>query len=116
MKQIKVICEKCNGVVETSEDLVTATQFFPVVAYHSSCYIDDVKSSKGLMLSATPLNGVGYTLIAITVALIGVIGMIGTLYLGKINLFFLLVLIPLVYRLYSYFIYERPLKRLVNNE
>ena len=104
----KVICEKCNGTIESSADLVTTTAILPVVAYHEDCFVDHLKGGKGVFISGYPLNGLSSNISAIVVAILAIISLI---FFDTMAIFFFASLVPLAYRLYSYFIYERPLKK-----
>lgn len=107
MKQRKVICEKCNGAVESSGDLVTDVVGLSAVAYHEHCYMSDLRKARGFLLSGRPLNswiGNFSTLLMVIPALISLFNF------KEIGFVFFISLIPIGYRLYSYFTYERPLK------
>ena len=112
MKNAKVICEKCNGVVESGEDLVTTTLFLPVVAYHEDCFVDHLKGSRGFILSGVPINGLYSNITTILCVILAIISLV---FFESMAILFFASLIPISYRLYSYFIYERPLKNLDNH-
>ncbi|MBU5593644.1 hypothetical protein KQI76_00535 [Amphibacillus sp. MSJ-3] len=104
----KVICEKCNGRIETIEDLVTDVIVLSVKPYHEKCYMRDLKGGPGFFLSGRPLNGwagnIGF-IVAILIAMISLVSY------KKLAFLFFFSLIPIAYRLYSYFVYEYPLKK-----
>ena len=107
LKPSKVICEKCNGTIESNGELVTDTLILSVVAHHEHCYSDHLKRGRGFFLTGEPLNGweanVGFFLAIIS-------AIISLIFFDDIAILFLISLIPIGYRLYSYFVYERLLK------
>ncbi|WP_440896073.1 hypothetical protein ACS127_16300 [Amphibacillus sp. Q70] len=108
MNRTRVICEKCNGPIESSGDLVTDVVVLSVVAYHEDCYANELKRGSGFFLSGRPLNSWSANL----VFLLAVIAALSTLFFFKDWYFlFLACLIPIGYRLYSFFVYEWPLKK-----
>lgn len=108
MKRRKVICEKCNGTIDSNENLVTDIVVLSVVAYHEDCYGSDLKRGRGFFLSGQPLNGWVGNMSFFLSLILSIIVLIS--YQDWI-LLFLVSLIPIVYRLYSYFYYERLLKK-----
>ena len=108
MKRRKVICEKCYGEIESSEELVTDILVLSVVAYHEKCYGSDLKRGGGLILSGQPLNGWMGNATFILSLIFSIVVLIS---FQDWFLLFLVSLIPIVYRLYSYFYYERLLKK-----
>ena len=107
MKQRKVICEYCNGIIEDNDDLITSFLIYYVVAYHEKCFADHISNKEGLILPGMPLNGRLFnisTFIATTFAAVGL------LFSTPTDFIFLIFLIPILTRLYSYFTYERRLR------
>jgi len=108
MVATKVICDKCNGVIDSREDLVTDIVVLSVTPYHEDCYVRDLKRGRGFFLSGQALNGwagnFGF-LLAVIIAIISLI------FYDELAILFFFSLIPIAYRLYSYFIYEHPLKK-----
>lgn len=107
MKHTKVICEKCNGEVVSSADLVTDTYVVGVVAYHERCYVQDIKGGRSFFLSNVPLNGFASNLTTIFTI---IIALLLAIFADSERVIALLAIIPLGYRLYSYLVYERHLK------
>lgn len=102
----KVICERCNGEVTSEYDLVTDTNVFSVVAYHVDCYGKVLKQGKSFFLGNQPLNGAVSNFMTILLVIFTVI----LFFTGYFFPVFIL-LVVLFYRGYSYFVYERPLRR-----
>lgn len=104
----KVICEKCDGLIESDEDLITDIVVLSVVAYHEDCYVKELKRGTGFFLSGRPLNSwaanLGF-LLALIIALSTIF------FFEDWFLLFFACLIPIAYRLYSFFVYEWPLKK-----
>lgn len=105
----KVICERCNGEVTQEYDLVTDTNVLSVVAYHVECYGKDLRQGKAFFLGNEPLNGKVFNFITILSVILS------TILFFTINFFYGLLPLPLLfYRGYSFFVYERPIKRKKN--
>ena len=102
MKQKLVLCEKCTGVIEYRYDLVTAILMFAVVPYHEACFASDLKGGKSFFLDHQPLNGFSGNVIFILSIMIALILLLFT----DIKWYAIIFLIPICYRIYSYFIYE----------
>src|SRR5690625_5707349 len=106
MKQRKVICEYCNGIIENNDDLITCFLIYYVVAYHEKCFADHISNKEGLILPDMPLNGRLFnisTFIATTFAAVGL------LFTTPTEFIFLIFLIPFLIRLNSYFTFVRML-------
>lgn len=103
----KVYCEKCSGEIKYRDDLTTARLILEVVPYHNECYAQDLKSAKTVFLENQPINGTSGNFVAAS----SVFFMILTLLLfdGSQRFISILFLIPLLYRIYSYVVYERVL-------
>ncbi|TCT24650.1 hypothetical protein EDD68_105107 [Melghiribacillus thermohalophilus] len=109
MPRKKVYCEKCTDEIKYRDDLTTARLFVEVVPYHNDCYAKDLKSAKTFFLDNQPINGTSGNFL----------GIISVFFI----LFFLLIVdgleqivafafvIPLLYRVYSYVVYERHLEK-----
>lgn len=95
-------------MIESSEDLITDLAVIFIVAYHQDCYAKELKHGSGLYLSGRPLNGLASDLIFILFIFIAIFSLI---FFEVMSIIFFISLIPLAYRFYSYFIYERPLKK-----
>ncbi|WP_108671864.1 hypothetical protein [Peribacillus acanthi] len=104
-----VYCDKCYREVEVRGDLVTTTMFLEVVPYHEECYAKDLKGVKTFLVSNQPLNGFSGNFTAIVALLF----MLGMLVFAEESLKWMsfLAIIPIIYRLYSYIVYERHLDK-----
>lgn len=101
-----VYCEKCSKEIKFRGDLVTATLFFVIVAYHEDCYVKDLKGFRGLLLDNQPLNGFSGNFLFIMSILVG----IGFSF-GSMKWVSIVALIPIVYRLFSFYMFERLLEK-----
>ncbi|PEJ59020.1 MULTISPECIES: hypothetical protein [unclassified Bacillus (in: firmicutes)] len=104
-----VHCDRCSQEIRIRGDLVTATMFFQVVPYHEDCYAKDLKGAKTLILNNQPINGFSgnfLTFIAIVVFIL-------SFFINDETMIYLSILsaIPIIYRLYSFIIYERHLEK-----
>ncbi|SFC34658.1 hypothetical protein SAMN02799633_00529 [Bacillus sp. UNCCL81] len=104
-----VHCDRCLKEIRIRGDLVTATMFFQVVPYHEDCYAKDLKGAKTLFLNNQPINGFSgnfLTLLAFAV-------FIASFFIDDNSMIYLsvLALIAILYRLYSFFIFERHLEK-----
>lgn len=104
-----VHCDKCLKEIRIRGDLVTATMFFQVVPYHEDCYGKDLKGAKTLFLNNQPINGFSgnfLTLLAFAI-------FIASLIIDEETMIYLsiLSLIAIMYRVYSFIIYERHLEK-----
>src|SRR5690625_2159740 len=106
MKQRKVICEYCNGIIENNDDLITCYVIYYVVAYHEKCLADHISNKEGLILPDMPLNG---RLFNISTFIASTLTAVGLLFTTLTDLIFLIFLSIMLLRLHSYFTYERRL-------
>ncbi|CEG27173.1 hypothetical protein [Bacillus sp. B-jedd] len=97
-----VVCEKCAGVIKNRDDLVTAVLIYAVVPYHESCYAKDLKGAKTFFLDNQPLNGFSGNLIFILSIIIAFLWLL----FADSKWYSIIALLPIGYRIYSYFIYE----------
>ncbi|SEO82028.1 hypothetical protein SAMN04488134_113105 [Amphibacillus marinus] len=104
----KILCEKCNDEILGIEELVTDNHLFDVVAYHELCYARDIKRGKGFFLAGQPINSVMGNCSFFLAALAFLVSFFIE---GMFPLFTLVLAIPISYRAYSYFMFERPLKK-----
>lgn len=108
MDKKKVFCERCADTVKNKEELITAIRIIDVVAYHEECFARDIKGSKTFILDNTPLNGFASNFITVIIVIIGLFFLLFASTPEKyISLF---AIIPIFYRLYSYFMFERKLE------
>lgn len=101
-----VICNKCHYLIEKKEHLITSTYLFEVVPYHEECFVKDIKGKKSLFVSNQPLNGFSGNISAIFSLFVS-IGLLA----GEYKIFSVIALIPVFYRLYSYFTFERLVEK-----
>lgn len=103
-----IYCAKCEGEIKRRDDLVTSTLVFEVIPYHEDCYARDLKGATTFYLANQPLNGFSWNV----VFLLSVIFALWILLAENVfKELLLLAIIPIGYRMYSYFFYERHLKR-----
>lgn len=107
MAKSLVICEKCSDVIESKDELITTTLIFAVVPYHERCFANDLKGAKLFFLDNYPLNGFSGNFFFILSIIIGLLLLIFT----ENKWFSALALIPIAYRMYSYFFYERHTRK-----
>ncbi len=99
-----VYCEKCSKEIKSRGDLVTATLFFVIVAYHENCYAKDLKGFKGLFLDNRTLNGFSGNFLFVMAILVG----IGFAF-GSMKWVSIVAVIPVLYRFFSFYKFERLL-------
>jgi hypothetical protein len=104
-----IYCDKCLKEIKVRGDLVIATSFFEVFPYHEDCYAKNIKGAATVLLNNQPLNGFSGNFLAI----VGFILLIVSLFV-KDDLMILVSIIstiPIIYRAYSYFVFERHLEK-----
>lgn len=105
----QVYCDKCKREIRVRDDLVTPTIFFEVIPYHEECFAKDLKSIKTLFLDNHPINGfVGNMAAILACVLIPMCFFIDDVKLKVIAAF---LIIGLIYRVYSYYVFERHLEK-----
>jgi hypothetical protein len=104
-----IYCDKCLKEIKIRSDLVTSTLFFEVIPYHEDCYAKDLKGAKSFFLNNQPLNGFSGNFGVVVTVIIAFVWFFNAE--GWAKLSSLLALLPLSYRLYSYFYYERHLEK-----
>ncbi|MBO9128104.1 hypothetical protein [Bacillus sp. 165] len=104
---MSIHCDKCLLEIECKEDLVTAATFFEVVPYHRTCYAEELQSVRTLFVNNQPINGLSGTIIALAAFISALLCLFmdfrGARWIG------LLLFVPVLYRAYSYWKYERHL-------
>lgn len=104
----KIFCENCKKEIRSKSELITVTSFFTVVPYHEICYSSDLRSIKMFFISNQPMNGITGTIYAV-ICLFLTIGL--PIYLqGPFKWLAVLTVIPIIYRLYSYFAIEKQIE------
>ena len=101
-----VYCEKCSSEIKFRGDLVTTTLIFLIVAYHEDCYAKDLKGFRGIFLNNQILNGFSGNFLFITAVLVS----IGFAF-GSMKWVSIVALLPVLYRIYSYYRFERRLEK-----
>ncbi|PXW91725.1 hypothetical protein DES38_104158 [Streptohalobacillus salinus] len=104
-----VICDHCHTIIKSKDELVTSVSLFEVLAYHEHCYIKELKGVQAFYVSRTPINGFSYNL-SVGISIIFAIGW-GLFADGQTKWLAFLVIFPIYFRLYSYFVYERHLAK-----
>ncbi|MFD2042869.1 hypothetical protein ACFSTA_00940 [Ornithinibacillus salinisoli] len=85
---------------------MTATMIIGIVAYHENCYSKDLKGATSFLLDNTPINGFAGNVVTVISVILGML----LLFLPSPEKYLsLLALIPIVYRLVSYVLFERKL-------
>jgi hypothetical protein len=82
---------------------------FEVVPFHEGCYGNNIKGAKTLFISNEPINGFAGSLFNIVSLILAVLW--GIFAEGSMKLAAFIVLVPVAYRLFSYFKYERHLEK-----
>ncbi|HLC62454.1 MAG TPA: hypothetical protein VJI52_05560 [Candidatus Nanoarchaeia archaeon] len=123
MNKPQVICHSCKKPIKSDKDLVTALYVFLVMSYHSACYSNRLKSIETVFLKNYPVNGVSGTLSAVIAPIFGLFISIVLISAAQYDTeasywqYILLAItvlaissLPIVFRAYSYYTYERPLR------
>lgn len=104
-----VYCEKCKRRIPYRGDLVTTTIFLEVVPYHEDCFANDLKGAKTLFVDNQPINGFSGNS---TFLLCFILAFILLFFVdGPMKWLSILMIIPIIYRIYSYLKYERHLEK-----
>jgi len=80
-----------------------------VIPYHEDCYAKDLKGVKTLFLNNQPVNGFSGNILAFFALIV----LIVSFFMKEETMIFLAVFMvfPILYRLYSYIVYERHIER-----
>ncbi len=80
-----------------------------MIPYHEDCYAKDLKGVKTLFLNNQPINGFSGNVLAF----FAIIVLIVSLFMKDNTMLFLAVFMvfPILYRLYSYIVYERHIEK-----
>jgi len=80
-----------------------------VIPYHEDCYAKDLKGIKTLFLNNQPVNGFSGNLLAFFALIVLII----SLFIKEDTMIFLTIFMvfPILYRLYSYLVYERHIEK-----
>lgn len=109
----EIHCGRCLDDIKVRSDLVTATSIIDVIPYHEECYTKELKSINTIFIDNHPINGFSGN----TISIFAIFFFIGTTIYSissGILLYLLLsaiFLIPIIYRTYSYFKYERHIEK-----
>lgn len=101
-----VYCEKCSREIKCRGDLVTTRLLFLIVAYHVDCYAKDLKGFRGIFLNNQLINGFSGNFVFISAVLVS----IGFAF-GSMKWVSIVALLPVLYRIYSYYWFERTLEK-----
>jgi hypothetical protein len=103
-------CKYCCGEIACREDLVVTTNLLSVNTYHNRCYSEVLKTSEALTLGE-PINSLKGNAWAIIGPILSLI--LYFLLRNSEEIFYkgisLILLIPAIYRLYSWNKYEKKL-------
>jgi antibiotic biosynthesis monooxygenase (ABM) superfamily enzyme len=112
VQQFPILCDECNRPIESRNNLVVVWRFFTIRPFHEGCYAKSLKTARSLILGNYPINGFEGTLAAVLGPILGSIALAVSANLGRTGLgiiYFLLFLLPLITRLYSWWKYESRL-------
>lgn len=105
---MSIYCKHCSKEIEKKDDLIVATKFLDLNAFHRSCYWAIAKRKKTISLGK-PVNGSRSTATAIIgpifYLMIYILGMIKSAYMGM--LLFVIFFTPTLVRLYSWWKFEK---------
>lgn len=121
----KILCHKCNEAVTSRNDLITAMYVFTLKPYHAACYSKRLTTLRTFLLNNYPMNSFSGTLAAYLIPIAGILWifaltriMEGFIFIPFVFLNFFIPfllfgiiasLLPSFIRLYSYYVYEKPL-------
>ncbi|RIW33974.1 hypothetical protein D3H55_10260 [Bacillus salacetis] len=105
----EIYCDACQKQIKVRDDLITATIMFEVAPFHENCYGTSIKGAKTLFISNEPINGFAGSAFTVFSVIIAILWAVFTE--DAMRWVSLLALIPVVYRLFSYFRYERHLEK-----
>lgn len=103
----KIYCHKCHIIIANEKDLVTGMVHLDVFPYHAECFAHDLKGGKSFWLKNQPINSISWSLTTGMFIFIGLLILIFSEGSGKA--LSIVTLLPTVYRLYSYYFFERHL-------
>ncbi|PFH82558.1 hypothetical protein [Bacillus sp. AFS088145] len=105
----EIHCDRCLKEIRIRGDLVTATSFFKVVPYHEDCYARDIKGAMTLFVNNQPINGFSGNFLTFLAIIIFFV----SLFVKNDMMFIITIMsgINILYRFYSYFVYERYLEK-----
>ena len=104
-KTKKIICEYCAGEIKNGGELVVTTNFLSVVPYHDRCFTYQIKGLSTFFVSNVPLNGQASNVGTVFAVVLGVL----VLFMPELRYLAIIALISVLYRLYSWFKFERYL-------
>jgi len=122
----EVICYECHKPINFRNELITLPYLIAARPFHSSCAAIKLKSGKGFFMQGFNLSGVGGTLVAIFLPVLGIWWLYHDWFfelnyrrfdLGDVlvlivilTIFFIMIFEPIYLKLYSYFKFEKKLK------
>lgn len=105
----EIYCDFCSKQIKLRDDLITASMMLEVVPFHEGCYGSNIKGAKTLFISNEPINGFAGSFLAIISLILAVLWVIFSE--GSMRFVAIAALVPVTYRIYSYFKYERHLEK-----
>lgn len=83
--------------------------FFEVIPYHEDCYAKDLKGVKTLFLNNQPINGFSGNVLAFFALILFIV----SFFIKDDTMVFLAIFMtfPILYRLYSFIVYERHIEK-----
>ncbi|UOQ45170.1 hypothetical protein MUN89_04240 [Halobacillus salinarum] len=109
-----VYCRRCSRQIKTKDNLVVAGVLFVMVPYHKECFAKELRGPAVLFINNQPINSwVGNLL-----TLLGLLLFAGVLLFveGLAKWLSLLFLLPVIYRLLAYYLFERRLSGKYNTD
>lgn len=104
-----ILCKACKTPIKYHDDLVTATIFFEVYPFHHYCYVQDLKGPRTIILNNKPINGSANTF---RVASLSFFAILWAIFASSDIKWVAIVVLPIIiYRLHSYFSFERHVKK-----
>lgn len=105
----EIYCDFCQKQIKVRDDLITSTMVLEAVPFHERCYGSNIKGARTLFLSNEPINGLAGNVTAVISLILAVLWPIFAE--GVMKWAFLLALVPVGYRIYSYVKFERHLEK-----
>lgn len=108
---MNIYCKHCNKEIKSKDELIVTTKFMSIVPYHKECYRNLTKRLRTTIIGK-PINSSKGTKMAIMFPIIYIL--LAAIY-GKNGPVFLwvglILFIPMICRLYSYYKYEKNLNK-----
>ena len=103
----RITCKSCYGRIKYRDEFVAGLMIVIMMPFHTDCFSRELKKTTALILANEPINGVLGTFGAIVSGL----GSLGFLFFadGLMKWFALPLVIPTIYRIMVFVLYERHL-------